>query len=312
MTALRESLAQYITVRRTLGSSFKEPAGSLGRFVDFVEENGSEFITVELALKWATQSPLVQRATWSRRLTQVRGFATWISAVDLRNEIPPQRLLNIGHRRGQPYIYSDEEVRKLMGQAATLPSPSGLRAHTYVTLIGLLASTGLRPGEAIALDKSDVELKDGILSVRDSKHGKSRFVPVEDSVRDALTRYARLRDTRGPSDQDKAFLVSERGWRLKGDSTRRTFAKMSAAIGLRECLPRPGIGRGPRLQDFRHTFATKRIIEWYRAGLDIDREIPKLSTYLGHSGTAATYWYIQAVPELLQLATERYDRGCSL
>lgn len=312
MSALRESLAHYITVRRTLGSSFKEPAGSLSRFVDFVEESGSEFITIELALKWATQSPLVQRATWSRRLTQVRGFATWISAVDLRNEVPPQRLLNIGHRRGQPYIYSDEEVRKLMGRAATLPSPSGLRAHTYVTLIGLLASTGLRPGEAIALDKSDVELKDGILSVRDSKHGKSRFVPVEGSVRDALTRYARLRDARGPSDQDKAFLVSERGWRLKGDSTRRTFAKMSAAIGIRESLPRPSIGRGPRLQDFRHTFATKRIIEWYRAGLDIDREIPKLSTYLGHSGTAATYWYIQAVPELLQLATERYDRGGAL
>jgi integrase len=309
MSALHESLTQYVAVRRALGSKFLEPAAALGQFIDLVEGSGSEFITIELSMRWATQSPLVQRATWSRRLTQVRGFAKWLSAVDPRTEVPPQRLLNVGHRRNRPYIYTDEEVGKLMDRAALLPSFSGLRAHTYVTLIGLLAATGLRPGEAIDLNKSDVELQTGVLSVRSSKHGKSRFVPVQACVQKALRNYARLRDERGPSHQDKAFLVSERGRRLKGCSARRTFAKISRAIGIRKTLPGPGIGWGPRLQDFRHTFATKRIIEWYRAGLDAHRELPKLSTYLGHSRTADTYWYIQAVPELLRLATERLEHG---
>lgn len=312
MTNLRESLRQYIALRRALGSSFVEPAGALSRFVDLLEANGSDFITIELALRWATQSPQVQRATWSRRLTQVRGFATWLSAVDPRTEVPLERLLNIGHRRNPPYIYSDETVQKLMEQAAMLPSRSGLRAYTYVTLVGLLASTGLRPGEAINLDKSDVELRSGILSIRDSKHGKSRFVPVEDSVREALKAYARLRDELSPTRRDKAFLISEQGRRLKGHSARRTFAKVSSAIGIRGPSTGRRTGRGPRLQDFRHTFATKRIIEWYQAGLDVQRELPKLSTYLGHCRTAETYWYIQAVPELLRLATERLDCGGEL
>jgi integrase len=309
MSALRESFKKYVALRRALGTQLLEPAAALSHFIDFVENSGSEFITIELSMEWATKPQDAQRATWSRRLSQVRGFATWLKAVDPRTEVPPQRLLNVGHRRNKPYIYTDEEVGKLMERAATLASASGLRAHTYVTLIGLLASTGLRPGEAIALDRLDVELQTGVLSVRNSKHGRSRFVPVEDSVQEALRDYARVRDQLNPTHQDKAFLVSERGGRLNGSSARRTFAKISCSVGIRESLPGRGVGRGPRLQDFRHTFATKRITDWYRAGLDVNRELPKLSTYLGHRRTTDTYWYIQAVPELLQLATERLESG---
>jgi integrase len=176
---------------------------------------------------------------------------------------------------------------------------------TYVTLIGLLSATGLRPGEALALDIGDVDLQSGILAIRETKFGKSRFVPVEDSTRAALARYAKQRDALYSRRATEAFLVSERGRRVHSCAARRTFAKMSCAIGLRAPTGSRRIGRGPRLQDFRHSFATRRLIEWYRAGLDVGRELPKLATYLGHVDVGHTYWYIEAVPELLQLATER-------
>jgi integrase len=217
-------------------------------------------------------------------------------------------LLAARRRRNKPHIYSEPEIARLMDEAAKLGSPSGLRAMTYMTLIGLLSATGLRPGEALALDVGDVDLQNGILAIRESKFGKSRFVPVEDSTRTALARYAKQRDKLQPRAATEAFLVSERGKRVHGCAARRTFATMSCSIGLRVSTGSRRTGRGPRLQDFRHSFATRRLIEWYRAGLDVGRELPKLATYLGHVDGGHTYWYIEAVPELLQLATERLVR----
>ena len=176
----------------------------------------------------------VQRATWARRLSMVRRFAAWLSAFDPRTEIPPKRLLNARHRRNKPYIFTDEEIERLMAEAARLPSATGLRALTHVTLIGLLASTGLRPGEALALDLSDVDLKNGILAIRQTKFGKSRFVPIEDSTCAALAQYAERRHEFCPHPQTDGFLVSERGTRLQPCAARRTFAKVSRAIGLRK------------------------------------------------------------------------------
>ena len=192
-----------------------------------------------------------------------------------------------------------------MAEAARRRSRTGLRALTYTTLLGLLASTGLRPGEALALDRSDVDLDTGILSIRQTKFGKSRFVPIEPSTRAALQQYADRRDARCVRPRSQAFLLSERGQRVHGSAARRMFAVMSCAIGLRPAIGARRWGRGPRLQDFRHTFATRRLVEWYRAGLDVERELPKLSTYLGHVEVGLTYWYIEAVPELLALASER-------
>ncbi|MDP2621813.1 MAG: tyrosine-type recombinase/integrase [Hyphomicrobiales bacterium] len=304
MSAIRDALVQYVAVRRALGTKLQEPALTLDHFVDFLEREGAEFITTERALRWAMEPQLVQRATWTRRLTMVRGFAAWLSAVDARTEVPPRRLLDARRRRKAPHIYSDQEIERLMLEASGLSSPTGLRALTYSTLIGLLAATGLRPGEALALDRSDVDLANGILSIRQTKFGKSRFVPVEDSTRVALERYAQQRDRLWSRRLSEAFLICERGMRLAGGTARRTFAKMSCTIGLRTKAQRRRIGRGPRLQDFRHSFATARLVAWYRAGLDVSRELPKLATYLGHVDVGLTYWYIEAVPELLQLAAE--------
>ena len=303
-----EALARYLTVRRALGTRLQEPATTLGYFVDFLDLQGSKFITTDLALRWACQPKHVQRATWARRLTMVRQFAVWLSAFDPRTEVPPKRLLNARHRRSKPYIYTEQEIEHLMIEAALLPSPMGLRALTYVTLIGLLAVTGIRPGEVVALNLSDVDLKNGILVIRQTKFGKSRFVPIDDSTCSALSDYANRRNNLYTRLQTNSFFVSERGTRLSLGSARRTFANVSYAVGLRTARDGCRIGRGPRLQDFRHTFATRRIIKWYQAGLDVNRELPKLTSYLGHSNVIHTYWYIEAVPELLQLTTEYMSR----
>jgi integrase len=305
MSPLREALTQYVAVRRALGTQLREPAVTLGHFVDFLEREGADFITLDLALRWATAPQGVQRATWARRLIGVRRFAAWLRATDPRTEVPPSRLLDGRRPRHQAHIFTDQETAQLMAAASRLSSPKGLRAHTYATLIGLLATTGLRPGEALALHREDVDLERGILSVRHTKFGKSRFVPVHESTRAALVRYATRRDACGVRDPRDPFLVSERTRRLPASTARRTFARLSCAVGLRAMTAPRRSGRGPRLQDFRHTFATRTLVAWYRAGVDVARELPTLSTYLGHVDVAHTYWYISAVPELLQLATER-------
>lgn len=254
MSALQDALTQYVALRRAFGTQLQESARTLGHFVEFLEREGSEFITSELALRWAMEPKPVQRATWARRLGMVRRFASWLSTVDPRTEVPPRRLLAARRRRNKPHIFTEQEIVRLMGEAARLTSPTGLRAMTYVTLIGLLSATGLRPGEALALDLADVDLQSGILAIRESKFGKSRFVPVEDSTRAALARYAKQRDELCSRRRTEAFLVSECGRRVHGCAARRTFARMSCAIGLRAPTGSRRIGRGPRLQDFRHSF----------------------------------------------------------
>jgi integrase len=307
MSALHNSLSEYLATRRALGTQLKWPASSLRRFVDFVESEGAEFVTTELAMRWSTQSVGVQRATLARRLGIVRGFATFLQAMDSRTQVPPQRLLPAGRRRPTPHIYTDREIAGLMTATDRLRSGSGLRRATFRTLLGLLAATGLRPGEALALDVTDVNLEGGVLTVRESKFGKSRFVPLDESTRVALAAYAKFRDTVRSCRETPAFLVTGLGSRVPPHTARLTFASLCQAVGLRQRLHAHRIGRGPRLQDIRHTFATRRLIEWYRAGLNVDRLMPRLATYLGHACVAHTYWYIQAVPELLSLATERQE-----
>lgn len=308
MSGLGDALRQYVTVRRALGARLAEPARTLEHFVAFVEREGSSRITTALALRWAMAPQGVQRATWARRLSMVRRFATWLSAFEPQTEVPPPRLLSGRRQRRRPHIFTDAEIGRLMAEAARRRSSTGLRALTYTTLIGLLASTGLRPGEALALDRADIDLEHGLLSIRQTKFGKSRVVPVEPSTRMALRQYADRRDAACPRPRSQAFLLSERGQRVQGGTARRMFGTLSCAIGLRAATGPRRWGRGPRLQDMRHTFATRRLVDWYQAGVDVERELPKLSTYLGHVEVGLTYWYIEAVPELLALATDRLVR----
>ncbi|MFC1707516.1 tyrosine-type recombinase/integrase [Planctomycetota bacterium] len=309
MSALQDRLEEYLAVRRSLGYKLREPACCLRKFVALADHEGSEHITVELALRWATQATKAQPATWAARLGMVRCFATWCNALDPRTEVPPKGLLPHRYRRKRPYIYRDAEIDQVVDAARQLPSAKGLRAPTYATIFGLLAVTGMRVSEATALDRRDVDLAEGILTVRRTKLDRSRFVPVHPTTRDALADYAECRDRAVMVCFTEAFFISERGTRITGCSTRYNFAKVSRDVGLREPSGGHRHGRGPRLHDMRHRFAVRTLLDWYRAGLDVEREIPKLATYLGHVHVNDTYWYLEAVPELLELATARLVDG---
>ena len=304
MKSLWDHLRQYVAARRALGTQLREPAKTLSGFIQFLGRKKAKFITIPLALDWSQQSKNVQRATCARKLSMVRQFARWLSVIEPRHQVPPPRLLNVRHRRNKPHIYSEQEIARLMTAASALQSPRGMKGLTLGTLIGLLTAAGLRPGEAAALENQDVDLQAGVLVIRESKFGKSRLVPVHKSVVTALEKYARERNCIFPLPCCSAFFVSDRGTPMDLSVVRRWFCQISESCGLRKGPGGKRCGRGPRLQDLRHTFATKRLVEWYRTGSNVPLQMPKLATYLGHSSVACTYWYIEAVPELLALATE--------
>lgn len=303
MSELRNALEEYLAVRRALGFQIKDLGSALTDFVLFSEREGASFITTELALRWATQPTDAHPARWANRLAMVRRLARYHSASDPRTEIPPNGILPHHLRRQVPYIYKDAEIAQLVEAAKHLSSPRGLRSSTYETLYGLLAVTGMRISEPLALDREDVDLAAGILTLRRTKFGKARYVPIHPSSVRALRRYARRRDRVFQKLLTPAFFVSERGTRLKVGAARWTFAKLSCQTGLRG----PKDRRGPRVHDLRHSFAVHTLVRWYRAGVDVERRLSRLATYLGHGGVAGTYWYLTATPELLRWAARRLE-----
>ena len=305
MSDLSEALNEYTAMRQNLGFVFRLPASLLRTFVAFVDQAGSPFITTELARQWALQPIAAQPSTWAGRLSIARRFAVWRRASDPRTEVPPADLVGQRYRRKPPRLYTDQDVVRLIQSAAALPSAKKLRGRTYATLFGLLAVTGLRINEALHLDRSDVDLQEGVLTIRRTKFGKSRLVPIHPTTQEALQAYGEARDRIIPKPATPAFFMSERRTRITDWMTRYTFAVVSRMVGLRPPTRGGRHGHGPRIQDLRHRFAAQTLIAWYRAGVDVERELPKLSTYLGHVHTADTYWYLEAIPELLQLAAER-------
>ena len=307
MSQLREAAERYLQLRRNLGCQLRETGRLLEDFLAFAEREGASHVTTDLALRWAQQPAGVQPATWASRLRIVRRFALWLSAADRRTEVPPPGLLPGRYLRKQPYIYSDAEIRDLIRAAGQLSSAAGLKGRTYATIFGLLAVTGMRVSEVVALDREDVDRDEGILRIRRTKFGKSRLVAVHDSTRQVLAEYARERDRIFRRPAAPAFFLSEGGDRVTGWATRYNFAKVSREVGLRAPAGGRRHGRGPRLHDMRHRFAVCTLLRWYRSGIDVEREIPKLATYLGHVHVNETYWYLEAVPELLELAARRLE-----
>ena len=298
-------MQQYLSLRRSLGFGLIKVDSTLRSFVAFAEREAACHVTTDLALRWVKLSTAKEPATLADRLNTVRRFAIWRSAVDKRTEVPPKNLLPYRYQRKTPYIYSDGEIEGLVRAARQLPSPKGLRGPTYATLFGLIAATGMRIREAVSLDRQDVDLEERLLSIRESKFRKSRLVPVHVTTRDALTGYAENRDRIFPKLQSVAFFISERGTRVTHWAARDNFAVVSRQIGIRKKIKGKRVGCGPRLHDMRHRFAARTLVDWYRAGINVEREIHKLSTYLGHAHVNDTYWYLEAVPELLELATQK-------
>ena len=302
MIRWRKKVEEYVELRRSLGFKLLDAKNGLIQFASFLEQSRATHITIALAMKWAQQNKNARPAEWAKRLSFVRGFAHYWSAHDSRTEVPPVGLLPYRPARAHPYLYSNEEIRKLLQAARKLPSPHGLRGPTYYSLLGLLAVAGLRISEARNLQTDDVDLKKGVLTIRGTKFGKSRLVPIHPSTRKVLADYAARRD-RFLRRRPATFFVSGRGTRLDGAEIRRTFYVLSRQVGLRG----PSDSHGPRLHDFRHRFAVETLVQWYRSGQDVERRLPVLSTYLGHVHVADTYWYLSACPELMGLAVKRFE-----
>lgn len=303
MKPLREAIQDYLALRRSLGYKLRDAGICLAKFADFLGERGATYVTTRLALEWVEQDQAAQPATRAQRLSYVRGFARHHIAADPRTEMPPPGLLPYRPRRARPYLYSQEQIEHLLRCALELAPVDGLRPLTYHCLLGLLSVTGMRVGEAIRLALDDVNLTEGLLTIRGTKFGKSRLVPIHPSTQEVLAQY-RARRARCLAAASPFFFVTRRGHHLDIGDIHRTFYKLSQRVGLRAA----GASHGPRLHDMRHRFAIETLLRWYRSGEDVERRLPVLSTYLGHVHVADTYWYISSCPELMGQAVARLEQ----
>jgi integrase/recombinase XerD len=304
MSSLREAAEEYLALRRALGFKLRQQGRMLLQFVEFLEQRDATVISTELALQWACEPPGGSRMWWHQRLVVVRGFAQHRAACDPRTEIPPNDLLPARLHRAIPYLYSDAEIAQLIAAARALAPP--LTAATYATLIGLLSVTGMRVGEALRLDRDDVDLDDGWLLIRRAKNDHCRIVPLHHSTIQALTDYARLRDQLCLQPLSESFLVTITGRRPHPSTVGGVFDELRRATGLSQ--RRSPSGRLPRMHDMRHAFMLRTLLGWYRDGSDVAAQLPVLSTFVGHVDPKASYWYFEAAPELLALAAERLER----
>jgi integrase/recombinase XerD len=300
MTTLRDAVADYLTIRRALGYKLREHERALASFVSFLEQAGAATITTELALAWASDTRGSEG--WkAARLSMVRGFAVYLRTIDPATEIPPTGLLLHRKRYAIPYLYSDQEISRLLTAAAALTPHR--RAMLYRTVIGLLAVTGMRISEALALDSDDVDLDVGVLTIHNTKFGKSRQLPLHPSTVQALAGYDQHRAELRPRPWTQSFFVSANGNRPNKSNVEKVFRDLRRSVGLN----RPRGLPNPRIHDLRHSFAVRTVIDWHRAGVEVQSRLLWLSTYLGHVEPSDTYRYLTAAPELLALAAKRLE-----
>ena len=308
MNTLRQSVEDYLGMRRNLGFKLIEVGNALPKFVTFMEQRNALIITQSDALEWAQLPQNVQPAHWAARLSYVRGFARYRSSIDPRTQIPASGLLPFQTKRSRPYLYSDEEINQLLSAALNMPQYSescALLPRVYYCLLGLLCVTGLRLGEARNLTLQDVDLDAELITVRNAKFGKDRLVPLHSSTCEVLTDYLVRRQAHwGERAVSDYLFVSSWGNRLDSGQIYRAFHKISRQIGLRG----PNDSKGPRLHDLRHRFSTNTLVNWYKNEQDPERLLPILSAYLGHVKVADTQWYLEASPELMSEAMKRLEK----
>jgi integrase/recombinase XerD len=303
MSGLRARAEEYLAMRHALGFKLDSWGPRLMSFVRFCEDRGAATVTTDLAVEWATTTSRGSdhEAYQARRLDVVRIFARHLQPLDPAAEVPPEDVLDRRQCRVQPYLYSPQEVTALMSAAGTLRP--AFRAVTWRTLVGLLAVTGMRQGEACRMRRSDIDLSEETVTIEDSKFGKSRMVFLHPTAAAALRAYDRARDEAFPEAEAPTFLVNSLGRPLDSRHTPKTFATLVTAAGIKA----PPGQRAPRLHDLRHAFTVVTLLDWYRDGGDIQARLPVLSTWLGHIDPKSTYWYLSAVPELLALAAARLE-----
>lgn len=302
MKSLRTTLKDYLAVRRSLGFDLQKHEHALHGFVKFFAAQGEDYLTTSVALQWAREPQGTDPAWWTDRLSMLRSFATYWRTVDPRTEIPPLSLLLPYYKRPAPYIYTDQEIARILAATREWSSEDTL---TYWTLFGLLAITGMRIGEALAMDDADVDLAKGTLNIRDGKRGKPRLLPLHSTTCEVLQEYRHWRRRRFRQATTPSFFLVLDGRRSSHYMPWTTFKRVLVDLGLRM----PSQKKGPRLHDLRHTFAVRVLIELYRKGKVVGPGIQALSMYLGHADIRSTYWYLTAVPELMALALARLESG---
>jgi integrase/recombinase XerD len=301
MSQLSGHVQDYLALRRALGFKLGKEGRLLPDFAAFAEAAGAATVTIDLALAWAAGPESASPVWAAQRLSMVRGLARYLQAVNPATQVPPAGLLPARTRRATPYIYSDAEVAALMTAARALPGP--LKAATFCTLIGLPATTGMRGSEAMALDHGDLDTAAGLVTIRATKFRKSRQLPLHHSTLRALAAYQATRDRLCPAPATASLLVSSTGARLCQATVQPVFRHLLHQAGIGQDTHRPRA----TVHGLRHTFAVKTLPGWYRDGQDVQARLPALSTYLGHAGPAATYWYLTGTPELLALAAGRLE-----
>ena len=309
--SLPARVERYLIERHRLGFSDRNQAYGLRSFARHVKAVGHRgALTVEVMADWARRDShgSSDPRTWARRLKQLRSFLRWLQQFEPRTEVPDDAIFGRLPERQAPHIYSEREIIDLLAAARRLGPTPGLRGVVFETLFGLIASTGMRISEALSLRNEDVDLKYGMLTIHQTKFGKSRQVPMHPSTVEALRRYRWMRDLSGESVQNEApFFVGTRGRRrglpLSHRQVHRVFAELRGQLGW---INR-GTHHAPRIHDLRHAFVVRRIVLWQAQGIDIDQAMLSLSTYVGHAMVTNTYWYLSAVPELMSLAAGRFE-----
>ncbi len=301
MSQLSCHIRDYLALRRALGFKLEKQGRLLPDFAAFAEAAGAGTVTVDLAVRWAALPEGASPVWAAQRLSMVRGFARYLQTVDPAAQVLPADLLAARTSRVTPYIYSDADIAALLATARKLRNP--LKAATFATLIGLLAVTGLRGSEAMRLDRGDLDAVAGLLTIRATKFRKSRQLPLHPTTLRALADYQALREQLCPAPATASLLVSTTGARLCQATVQPVFRRLLRQAGIGQGTPRPR----PVIHGLRHTFAVKTLLGWYQDGQDVQARMPALSTYLGHAGPAATYWYLSATPELLALAAGRLE-----
>jgi len=299
MISLREHVDDYLRMRRALGFKLERHGQLLPQLVAYLEVAGERTVRSELAILWARLPVDAHPRHWAARLSIARGFAAYLQTVDPQAEIPPADVFAVRYQRPTPYLWSGEEISRLLAATRELRPP--LKAASYEALFGLLAVTGMRVGEAIALQVDDVDLHDGVVTIREqtAKLDRARLVPLHATAVKALAAYLQARQRLCPEPSASAFFLSSVGTAIDRSAVSKTLRKLTIALGLRTETVHP------RAHDLRHSFAVSTLVGWQRAGIRIDEWMPALSTYLGHVSPADTYYYLTAVPELMAAAAER-------
>jgi integrase len=287
---LSQDLARHVDRQRSLGFKFRIQHILLRGFVAFAEDRGDKYVQSARVLAWAALAPSPEQRR--NRLLTVRRFALAMHAEDQRHQVPPADALGHGvAKRRSPYIYSAEEIARLLRAAAALGPSRSIRPTMYATLFGLIAATGMRIAEALALQLDDVRM-DGLL-IRETKFHKTRLLPLHMTTRQALDRYLVAR--RSLATADRSLFVSVAGRALSYNGVRWVFLRLLDDTKLRGAHA----GRDPRIHDLRHTFAVRSLEQCAHDGAAVARHVVALSTYLGHAHVTDTYWYLQATPVLM-------------